>query len=83
MKHYEGRRYKVSLHFIAEPMATLEHCMPIAHLLDGEAGQRMVFYDECMVKGLMEESPAEFASSVSAAKVFQDSTALTLIRPGH
>jgi hypothetical protein len=27
----------------------------------------MVFYDEHMVKGLMEESPAEFASSVLAA----------------
>ena len=37
VKHYEGRRYKVSLHFIVDPMATLEHCMPIAHLLVGEA----------------------------------------------
>jgi hypothetical protein len=43
----------------------------------------MVFYDEHMVKGLMEESPAEFAFSVSADYVFQDSIALTLIRPGH
>jgi len=30
VKHYEGRRHKVSLHFIANPVATLEHCVPIA-----------------------------------------------------
>ena len=43
----------------------------------------MVFYDECMVKGLMEESPVEFVSSVLAAlSVSGFNCPQLLIRPG-
>jgi hypothetical protein len=64
VKHYEDHGLKVSSYLIADPAHAPRALHASVPMLGIEVRLQMVFYDEYMVKGLIEASSVGFASSV-------------------